>query len=161
MALASFWYKMLFIAWNWWQLCGYAYCNEILPWQIDNSFLGSQPRMVIWGTDVVVEDCREKFSRFLKTYKCSEFDSQGNISSSITFLLTDHSRTSRYCCRPALLSSKARRTSISNTFTLAWFGLRTLEGIWSSVLPTIDKLSVWINSDFRHGNKWAFLQYHQ
>jgi len=37
---------------------------------------GSQPRMVIWGTDVVVEDCREKFSRFLKTYKCSEFDSQ-------------------------------------------------------------------------------------
>ena len=35
--------------------------------------------MVIWGTDVVVEDCREKFSRFLKTYKCSEFDSQGNI----------------------------------------------------------------------------------
>ena len=44
-----------------------------------NSFLGSQPRMVIWGTDVVVEDCREKFSRFLKTYKCSEFDSQGEI----------------------------------------------------------------------------------
>jgi len=37
---------------------------------------GSQPRMVIWGTDVVVEDCREKFSRFLKTYTCSEFDSQ-------------------------------------------------------------------------------------
>jgi len=37
---------------------------------------GAQPRMVIWGTDVVVEDCREKFSRFLKTYKCSEFDSQ-------------------------------------------------------------------------------------
>ena len=44
---------------------------------MNNSFLGSQPRMVIWGTDVVVEDCREKFSRFLKTYTCSEFDSQG------------------------------------------------------------------------------------
>ena len=68
--------------------------------------------MVIWGTDVVVEDCREKFSRFLKTYKCSEFDSQGNIYLFPILFPTRHSRTSRYCSRSTLLSSKARRACI-------------------------------------------------
>jgi len=36
----------------------------------------SENRMVIWGTDVVVEDCREKFMKFLQNYVCQEFDSQ-------------------------------------------------------------------------------------
>ena len=39
----------------------------------------SENRMVIWGTDVVVEDCREKFMKFLQNYICREFDSQGTF----------------------------------------------------------------------------------
>ena len=33
--------------------------------------------MVIWGTDVVVVECREKFMKFITEYICSEFDPEG------------------------------------------------------------------------------------
>lgn len=44
-------------------------------------FIGrsAENRMVIWGTDVVVEESREKFMKFITQYICPEFDEQGNI----------------------------------------------------------------------------------
>ena len=35
--------------------------------------------MVIWGTDVVVEESREKFMKFITGYICAEFDEQGKL----------------------------------------------------------------------------------
>jgi hypothetical protein len=37
----------------------------------------AENRMVIWGTDVVVEESREKFMKFITQYLCQEFDEQG------------------------------------------------------------------------------------
>ena len=42
--------------------------------------------MVIWGTDVVVVECREKFMKFITEYICTEFDPEGNF---ISFFLTN------------------------------------------------------------------------
>ena len=53
------------------------------------NFIGrsAENRMVIWGTDVVVEESREKFMKFIKQYICQEFDDQGKILENKNFLI--------------------------------------------------------------------------